>query len=300
MPHKPVLVQETLELLKLRPAMTVVDGTLGGGGHSLEIVRRIAPGGHLIALDRDPDALERAQKKLPTDCRLSFANENFKDLPGVLRQLNVSSVDAVLLDVGFSSDQVEEASRGFSFDKEGPLDMRLNQQEGISTAADFLAELSEGELEAVFRNYGEERFARRIARAVCWHRDKNPIETTFQLAEVVVSAIPGARSRGPRPFFKRHPAMRVFQALRIAVNDELGSLQEGLANIWPHVHCGGRLGVISFHSLEDRIVKRKFLAWKAEGSAEIVTRKPVQPAEAELQENSRARSAKFRVAEKKS
>ena len=300
MRHKPVLLKETLELLKLGPGMTVVDGTLGSGGHSMEIVKQIGPHGRLIALDRDPEALERAKHSIPESAAaMSFFNENFKNLPQVLQKLNISSVNAVLLDVGFSSDQLDEPARGFSFEKEGPLDMRLNQQESVATAADFVADLPEHELENIFREYGEERFARRIARAICWRREKEPIQTTAQLAAAVISAIPGARSRGTRPYFKKHPAMRVFQALRIAVNDELGSLREGLENIWPYLHCGGRLGVISFHSLEDRIVKRKFLAWKEDGSGEIVTRKPLEASEAELAENSRARSAKLRVVEKK-
>ncbi len=300
MRHKAVLLRETLELLKLEPGMTVVDGTLGSGGHAMEIVKQIGPHGRLIALDRDPEALERTKQSMAeSSAAISFFNENFKNLPQVLQKLNISSVNAVLLDVGFSSDQLDEPARGFSFEKEGLLDMRLNQQEPVATAADLVADLPEHELESIFREYGEERLARRIARAVCWRREKEPIQTTAQLAAAVISAIPGARSRGARPYFKKHPATRVFQALRIAVNDELGSLREGLENIWPYLHCGGRLGVISFHSLEDRIVKRKFLAWKEDGSGTIVTRKPLEASEAELAENSRARSAKLRVAEKK-
>jgi len=299
--HKPVLLNEVLNLLNLSPGMIAVDGTLGGGGHAVEMMKAIAPTGRLIAVDQDPAALKRAKARFETPaCRVDFEHENFRNLPTVLSRLNVSAVDAVLLDIGFSSDQLEDAGRGFSFEREGPLDMRMNP-ELETTASDFVNHLEEEGLANMFYQYGEERHSRRIARVLCERRQKALFITTQDLAETVAHAMSrGRKSKYTKPNYPRgrHPATRVFQSLRIAVNDELGALQEGLDRIWPAIRKGGRLGVISFHSLEDRIVKRTFLRWKADASGALVTKKPVTPGQAEIRENPRSRSAKLRVVEK--
>lgn len=268
----------------------------------MEILKAIAPEGRLIAVDQDPAALERARERLKADAgRTDFIHDNFRNCPSILSRLNISGVDAVLLDIGFSSDQLEEAQRGFSFEREGPLDMRMNP-ELETTAADLVNRLPEKDLADVFYRYGEEHRSRRIARYLCAKRRGRPLSSTAELAEAVEESLglrrKGKRARAGSPT-GRHPATRVFQALRIAVNDELGALQEGLDNLWPLLRPRGRLGVISFHSLEDRIVKRTFLRWKADAAAEIVTKKPLTAGPEERRENPRSRSAKLRVAEKK-
>ncbi len=267
----------------------------------MEIMKAIAPNGRLIAIDQDPTALQRARTRLNEPaCRIDFIHENFRNLPHVLKTLNVSAIDAVLLDVGFSSDQLEEAGRGFSFEREGPLDMRMNP-ELETTAADLVNQLPEKDLADIFYQYGEERRSRRIASFLTERRQQAPFATTQDLASAVERSLgAGPRSKYAKPSYPkgRHPATRVFQALRIAVNDELGALQEGLNGVWPLVRQSGRVGVISFHSLEDRIVKRTFLRWKAESTAALVIKKPATAQRAEVIENSRSRSAKLRVAEK--
>ncbi len=301
MAHKPVLLKEVLELLNLRPGITAVDATLGGGGHAVEIMKQISPAGHLIGLDQDPQALERSRPRFdPASCRVDLVHENFRNLPKALSRLNIPGVDAVLLDIGFSSDQLEDSQRGFSFDREGPLDMRMNP-DSETTAADLVNGLPEKELADLIYTYGEEHRSRRIARVLCERRQTARFETTQDLAGTLENLHGGpVRKKSVKRHFpgKRHPATRVFQALRIAVNDELEALREGLEGSWSCLNRGGRLGVISFHSLEDRIVKRTFLRWKAEGAGTVVTKKPVTPDEAELNENPRARSAKLRVMEK--
>lgn len=281
--------------------MTAVDGTFGGGGHSAGMAEKIAPEGRLVCLDQDPAAIERGKERFrDAPCRIDLIHSNFRSISQVLLKLNIPGVDAVLLDVGFSSFQLEDADRGFSFEREGPLDMRMNPDLEI-TAADLINQLPEKELADIIYQYGEEHRSRRIAHALCERRQAAAFETTRDLAETLENLSGGPhRKKSAKRYFpgKRHPATRVFQALRIAVNDELGALREGLDQSWQSLNSGGRLAVISFHSLEDRIVKRTFLKWKAEGQGKIVTKKPLIPGEKELQDNPRARSAKLRVMEK--
>lgn len=300
MQHKPVLLYEALDSLALKSGDTVVDGTLGNAGHSLEILNRIGKQGKLIGLDRDPESIRRCREILKPYPQAVLYQENYREIKKILTDLNIQSVNAVLLDVGFSSYQIEDASRGFSFDRDGPLDMRFNPQDELS-AEDLVNALSENELERVFHDYGEESWARRIAAHICLSRRVKRIQTTFQLVEIVNEALPGKfRIRdGKKPFWmRRHPATKVFQALRIAVNEELKSLSEGLENLWACLENRGRLSVISFHSLEDRIVKNFFREKVSAGSARLIFKKPVCAGETELAENPRARSAKLRTAEK--
>jgi 16S rRNA (cytosine1402-N4)-methyltransferase len=300
LPHKPVLLEEVLRLLELRPGAVVVDGTIGGGGHAREILKAVGPSGRLIGIDRDPASLERCKEIFGEDPRVILNLDNFSRTEKVLDRLNVPLVDAVILDVGFSSDQIEDAERGFSFDRPGPLDMRMNPREGES-AADLIDGLSQEGLEKIFREYGNERWARRFAGAIVERRSKGRIETTDELARVITAALPGAgkHGRGERPgWARRHPATRVFQALRIAVNRELESLEEALPAVWKRLRTGGRLAVISFHSLEDRIVKIRFKQWKESSEARWVTKKPLEATRDEQLDNARARSAKLRVVEK--
>ena len=297
MPHKPALLQETLQYLNLRPGLIVVDGTIGSGGHAAEILKRIGEEGKLIGLDQDPASLERCREVFERDGNVSLHHKNFADIQELLDALNISSVDAVLLDVGFSSDQIENGKRGFSFERSGPLDMRMNPEIGI-TAADLVNKLSERELKDLFWNYGNERHSGRIAASICRERSTHRIETTDDLVRAVENASP---HRGKyAPFHRRriHPATRVFQALRIAVNDELNILKEGLPRIWKRIAKGGRFGVISFHSLEDRIVKVQFRSWSQNKEGALITKKPLIPSLEEQQNNPRSRSAKLRVIEK--
>ena len=288
--------------MALKRGMTVVDGTLGSGGHSREMLRAVEPEGRLIGLDQDPASLERCRGFLePFKNQLSLHHENFENLDQVLDSLHLSGVDAVLLDIGFSSDQLEDGIRGFSFERQGPLDMRMNPELEV-TARDLVNHCSEEQLADLFFNYGHERFSRRFARAICDTRIAKPIETTQDLVGVLEGALPfkiqkSEHSRGTK--MRIHPATRVFQALRITVNRELEVLREGLPRIWKRINPGGRFAVIAFHSLEDRIVKRQFQAWVKSGEAVAVTKKPIQASQEELQQNPRARSAKLRCVEKK-
>jgi 16S rRNA (cytosine1402-N4)-methyltransferase len=278
----------------------VVDGTVGSGGHAREILKLIGPTGRLIGIDQDPASLERCRMVFGEDPRVSLYLENFVRVEKVLDGLNIPLVDAVILDVGFSSDQIEDAKRGFSFDREGPLDMRMNPG-AEKSAQDLVNALSQEELERIFREYGNERWARRFSDAVCRGREQHPIETTSELVRIIENALPGAtkRSRRDRPgWMKRNPATRVFQALRIAVNRELEVLEEALPKIFGRVKIGGRMAVITFHSLEDRVVKQAFRQWKDARTAAWVTKKPVVPGRIEQIENPRSRSAKLRVVEK--
>ena len=290
MQHKPVLLQETLQWLNLKSGAIVLDGTLGSGGHALEILKVIGPRGRLIGIDQDPSALERTRQTLAAfQGQISLHCDNFRNVEHVLDRVNLPAVNAVILDVGLSSDQLEDESRGFSFSRSGPLDMRMNP-ENEQTARDLVNDLSKQQLEKIFREYGEEHRARRVVDWIDSERRKKPIETTVELVKIVEKAIP---YRG-----RLHPATKVFQALRIATNDELGALKEGLAAIWKRLSGGGRLAVISFHSLEDRIVKWQFREWQAAGTGTIVTKKPVIATREEICENPRSRSAKLRVMEK--
>ena len=298
MSHKPVLVEEVLGALHLRPDSVAVDGTLGSGGHSAKILEALGPAGRLIALDQDPASLERC-REMAKDPRVSLHHENYRNLEKVLKRLNLSFVDAVLLDVGFSSDQIEDPARGFSFDRPGPLDMRMNPEHEVS-AQELVNRLPEADLEKIFREFGEESRARQFAAAICFERKRSLIETTDQLAGIIEKVLfPYGLKQGRRPHWaRRHPATRVFQALRIAVNDELGALQEGLLNIWKHLRKGGRFAVISFHSLEDRIIKNQFRNWARLGEGKLINKKIISPSRKEMIDNPRSRSAKLRSVEK--
>jgi 16S rRNA (cytosine1402-N4)-methyltransferase len=281
--HRPVLPAEVLRLLDPQPGQTWVDCTTGGGGHARMIADRLGPTGRLIGLDQDPTMLELARPRL-AGLPVTLVRANFDHLPEVLRGQGIETVDGVLADLGFSSDQMDRADRGLSFRENGPLDMRLDPTTG-QTAADLVNTLSEAALADVFWEYGEERHSRRVARRIVERRAERPFETTADLAELVRRSVP--RSGGI------DPATRVFQALRIALNDELGALERLLAALPAVVKTGGKAGVISFHSLEDRRVKQAFrgaAVWRP------VTKKPVEASDEEAARNPRARSAKLRVA----
>jgi 16S rRNA (cytosine1402-N4)-methyltransferase len=283
--HRPVLPDEVLAGLEVQPGQTVVDGTLGGGGHTRLLAERVGDAGHVISLDRDPAALQRAEAVL-RGLPVKLVHSNFCELPEVLQQIGIGQVDAILLDLGMSSDQLSDATRGFSFAAEGPLDLRFDPTEG-EPAWRLVNRLSAERLADVLFIYGEERFSRRIARAIVERRKDNPIRTAGELAELVRRTIP--RTAQPS---RIDPATRTFQALRIAVNEELKSLEVALRRFPECVRVGGRLAVISFHSLEDRRVKEAF---RDNPRWQPLTRKPIQATEAEIAQNPRSRSAKLRV-----
>jgi len=286
--HTPVLLEEVLRQLQPRPGRVYVDGTVGGGGHAEEILRASAPDGRVIGLDWDEEAIAAARSRLGEyGARLQLVAANFRELGDVLARLQVAGVDGVLLDLGVSSRQLDEPARGFSFLRDGLLDMRMSQTISL-TAREVLAAASEEELARIFFEYGEERRSRAIARRIVRERERHPIETTAQLAALVERVLGPKRGR-------LHPATRVFQALRIHVNRELDSLREGLAASVAALKPGGRLVVISFHSLEDRMVKWFF---RQTPSLRVLTKKPVMAGEEECRVNPRARSAKLRAAEK--
>ncbi len=274
---------EVLRLLDPRPGETWLDGTVGAGGHARLIAERLGATGRLIGLDQDPTMLELARARLEGS-KVSLLHANFDQLAGVLENLGLRSLDGLLVDLGFCSDQLEQAGRGFSFREDGPLDMRLDPTAG-QPAAELVNQLGEAALADVFWEYGEERFSRRIARKIVEQRRTTPISTTHELANLVRSCVPRSGSIDP--------ATRVFQALRIAVNDELGSLERLLALLPRVIVQGGRVGVISFHSLEDRRVKQAF---RDRNCWQPLTKKPVEASPEETARNPRARSAKLRVA----
>ena len=285
--HTSVLPAEVMSFLAIAPGMTVVDGTLGGGGHTRLLADAVGPTGRVIALDRDPAAIDRGAREL-AGRPVRFAQANFCDLPEVLDALAIDRVDRVLLDVGLSSDQLADADRGFSFDSEGPLDLRFDPTEG-EPAWRLVNRMRPETLADIIHEFGEERFSRRIARRIAAVREREPIRSSREFARLVASAIP---RQHPPP--RIHPATRTFQALRIAVNQELKSLRIALERIPGRLAPGGRLAVISFHSLEDRLVKEAFRnrqVWEA------LTRSPVEASAAEVARNPRSRSAKLRAAE---
>ncbi|GAB4227995.1 MAG: 16S rRNA (cytosine(1402)-N(4))-methyltransferase RsmH [Deltaproteobacteria bacterium] len=294
--HIPVLFQETLEWLSPSPGEVFLDGTTGAGGHAAEIARRIGPDGILVCADADPAMLEAARETLAGFPCVRRVRADFSELATLREAAGGKSFDGVLLDLGISSLQLDDPARGFSFREEGPLDMRRDPGGGGPTASSILRDAREEDLADIFYRFGEERFSRRIARAVAERRKTDPVRTTTALAELVAASIP--RRAWPRNI---HPATKVFQALRIAVNGELDSLAAFLEAIPRHLSPGGRVAVISFHSLEDRLVKTAFrrrpVGEGGEGPfLERMTRKPVVPSEREARENPRARSAKLRVA----
>ncbi len=286
--HVPVLAAEVLALLEPRAGETWVDCTVGGGGHSRMIAERIAPSGRLIGLDRDAAMLELARPRL-AGLPVTLVQASFDQLDAVLAEQKIVAVDGGLADLGISSDQLDDPARGLTFQHDGPLDMRMDPTSGAS-AADLIAQLSERELADLIYEYGEERYSRRIARRIVETRKAEPIRTTRQLAELVRSCVPRERRSHGKGI---DPATRTFQALRIAVNDELAALDVLLAKLPKLVRPGGRVGIVSFHSLEDRRVKQAFrdaAVWRA------VTKKPVTAGDEELKHNPRSRSAKLRVA----
>lgn len=301
--HLPVLLNETVEALRVLPNGVYVDGTAGGGGHSHAIASRLV-NGHLFSLDQDPDAIAQAGARL-AGLPATVVRRNFRYMDEVLREQGIDKVDGVLLDIGVSSHQLDEPERGFSYHTDAPLDMRMSQ-EGTS-AADLVRDLSETELADIFFRFGEEKFSRRIAQAIVSARTVTPITTTLQLAEIVKNAVPAAVRRDG------HPARKVFQALRIAVNAELDCLSEALDIAFDRLQVGGRLAVITFHSLEDRMVKQRFSEF-CKGcecppefpvcvcgrtpAGRLVNKKPIEASAEELAENPRSRSAKLRCIEK--
>jgi len=285
--HTPVLAAEVMAHLDIRPGMRVVDGTLGGGGHTRLFAEAVGSEGLVIGIDRDPIAIDRAAREL-AGLPVRFAQANFRDVPEVLDALGIDRVDRVLLDVGLSSDQLADHDRGFSFDSDGPLDLRFDPTEG-EPAWRLVNRMRPETLADIIHEFGEERFSRRIARRIATAREKEPIRSAREFARIVMSAIP---RQYPPP--RIHPATRTFQALRIAVNEELKSLRIALERIPSRLAAGGRLAVISFHSLEDRLVKEAFRnrqVW------EPLTRGPVGASDDEIARNPRSRSAKLRAAE---
>jgi 16S rRNA (cytosine1402-N4)-methyltransferase len=286
--HRPVLAEEIMTWLRPSVGQTFVDGTMGGGGHTRLLADAVGPDGLVIGLDRDPAAVEMAATEL-RGLNVQAIEANYSDLPEVLNAMNVDSVDGILLDLGLSSDQLADPDRGFSFHSPGPLDLRFDTSRG-EPAWKLVERLSAEHLADLIFRYGEERFSRRIARRIVDTRRTNPIRTAAELARIVRESVPRSRDE------LIDPATRTFQALRIAVNDELKWLEVALRRLPDRLRSGGRLAVISFHSLEDRLVKSAF---RDDERLEVLTRRPVRPSEREVADNPRARSAKLRVAERK-
>ena len=288
--HLPVLLSEVLEYLCPEPGDVILDGTLGGGGHAARIIEKIAPGGKLIGIDRDPEAIERIVQKFGDQG--IFVNDDFRNVDRILKEVGADLIDGAVFDLGVSSYQIDDGRRGFSFLKDGPLDMRFDAAEGIS-AEKVVNEFGKEELADIIRKYGEERHARLVATAICAERRKKRISTTGDLVDVIRGAVGRKYTRQ-----RIHPAARTFQALRIFVNDELGSAEEAVRVTLPHLRPGARICVISFHSLEDRIVKNVLRDAARAGQMKLVTKKPVTPSREEIGSNPRSRSAKLRVAER--
>ena len=305
--HVSVLLEECIEGLNIKPDGIYVDGTLGGAGHSSRIAAKLTTGRH-IGIDRDPVALKVARERLaPYADRVTLVHSNFCEIASVLEELGISGVDGILLDLGVSSPQLDDGARGFSYMADAPLDMRMNNEDSLS-AHTVVNTWSYEDLKRILYDYGEERYAPKIAAAICSRREEKNIETTLELVDIIRSAMPAAALRE-----KQHPAKRSFQAIRIAVNDELNSVAKVMEDAIPRLNPGGRLAVITFHSLEDRIVKSA-MANASKGctcppsfpvcvcgkkpQVKIITRKPIVSGEEELERNPRARSAKLRICEK--
>lgn len=293
--HKTVLLNEAIEGLNLKKNSIVVDGTFGGGGHSIEICKRF-PDVKIVAIDQDKGAFSKAKHKFEDKkCDITFVNENFRNLDKVLKDKNITEVDGVILDLGLSSDQLENSGRGFSFFKNEPLLMTMKEspEDADVTAKDVVNTWSEENLADIIYGYGEERLSRQIAKAIVDAREKKEIETTFDLVKIIEGSVPGVYKRG-----KLHFATRTFQAIRIAVNDELEAVREGVDKGFDALKVGGRMSVITFHSLEDRIVKKFFKAIELEGEAKLINKKVILASEVEVKSNPRSRSAKLRIIEK--
>lgn len=306
--HIPVLFHEIMDIMEPKPGEFFVDCTLGGGGHSKGFLERTSPDGRLIGIDQDTNALVAAQQNLNSyEGRVVFVHSNYQNLDAILNEYAPEGVDGILFDIGVSSHQLDEKDRGFSYMQDAPLDMRMNREQSLD-AWQVVNTYSEDELHRIIKEYGEERWAKRVAKFIVEFRSQKPIETTGELVDIIKRAIPkGAREEGS------HPAKRTFQAIRIEVNNELGVLQDTIAVAVKHLKKGGRLGIISFHSLEDRIVKEQFRYFASDcicppelpfcqcdkvSEVKILTRKPVTASAEELEANSRAKSAKFRAVEK--
>ena len=303
--HIPVLKDEMINALNINPDGVYVDGTAGGGGHSYEILKRLSPKGRLISIDQDPDAIQTVTERFKDFENSIICKGNFSDVVSIVNSLGIEAIDGIMLDIGVSSRQLDTPERGFSFHYDAPLDMRMSQS-GTS-AYDLVNTLPYEELVKIISRYGEEKFAKQITRAIIREREKEPVVTTLQLAEIIKGAVPAAKRR------EGHPARQTFQALRIAVNGELDRLQEGLQGGFELLKPQGRMAVITFHSLEDRIVKKTMAQW-CEGctcpkdfpvcvcgnkpKAELVFRKPVEASEQELEQNPRSRSARLRAVTK--
>lgn len=307
--HKSVLLNEVIENLMIQPDGIYVDGTLGGAGHSYEIAKRLSDKGRLIGIDQDADAIKAATKRLePVKDKVTIVRSNYKDMKQVLKDLGITKVNGILLDLGVSSYQLDEAERGFTYREDAPLDMRMDQRQTL-TAKDIVNQYSEQELFHIIRDYGEDGFAKNIAKHIVLARQKQEIETTFQLNEIIKAAIPmKVRATGG------HPSKRTFQAIRIECNKELEVLKDTLNEMIDLLDDKGRIAVITFHSLEDRIVKNIFKDAKEPckcpktfpvcmcgqvSKGEIITRKPILPSEEELEENKRSKSSKLRVFERR-
>ena len=305
--HVSVLLNECIEGLNIKEDGIYVDGTLGGAGHSSEILKNLSNDGLLIGIDQDEDALKAAKNRLQNYNNVKYVHNNFYNIDSVLNELDIEKIDGMMMDLGVSSYQLDEAERGFSYMKDAPLDMRMNRENSLS-AYEVVNNYEEQEIHRIIRDYGEEKFAKRIARFIVEQREIEPINTTLELVEIIKAAIPAkARREGP------HPAKRTFQAIRIEVNSELSILNKAIEDGVNRLNKGGRMAIITFHSLEDRIVKIKFkeLATTCtcprefpicicggKAKVKLISRKAIEPSKEEVEENPRSRSAKLRVIEK--
>ncbi|WHE08425.1 16S rRNA (cytosine(1402)-N(4))-methyltransferase RsmH [Thermoanaerobacterium thermosaccharolyticum] len=303
--HESVLLNETIEYLKVKPDGVYVDGTLGGGGHSYEVLRRLSTG-RLIAIDRDMDAINAASVRLKDFNNVTYVHDNYKNIKNILKNIGIERIDGAILDLGVSSYQLDEVKRGFSYMHDAPLDMRMDKKSAL-TAEYVVNNYSEDDIAKILYDYGEEKWAKRIAKFIVEERKKRSIKTTFQLVDIIKKAVPASKRRtGP------HPAKRTFQAIRIEVNDELKGLDNAIDDFIDVMNPNGRIAIITFHSLEDRIVKNMYKKLENPCTCpknlpctcgkkpviKIITKKPVTPNKEELETNPRSRSAKLRVAEK--
>lgn len=306
--HKSVLLKECIDNLNIRKGLIYVDGTLGGGGHSYEILKKLNGSGRLIGIDRDKTAIKAANEKLKEFNNYELIHDNHANILNILKNSNIEGVDGILLDLGVSSYQLDEASRGFSYMQDSKLDMRMDTEDDIS-AYDIVNNYSEDRLAKIFIDYGEERYSKSIAKNICIKRTEKPIETTFELVDIIKKSMPGKALNE-----KQHPAKRVFQAIRIEVNEELSKLKQAVIDSIKALNSKGRLAIITFHSLEDKIVKHTYEEMEGRCTCpkdlpvcvcnyvsygKIITKKPIISTKEELAENPRARSAKLRIFEKK-
>ena len=291
--HLPVLLNEVIDHLDLGSGDVTLDATLGGGGHAIEILKRIAPAGTLLAIEKDPETIEITKKRLEEfEENIIYVNDDFRNIDTILKENNIERIDGAIFDLGVSSFQLDEGRKGFSFLREGPLDMRFNTEQKLSAKV-MVNSFGKEELASIIKEYGEERYSRRVAEAICSSRKIKEIETTGELTDVIVGAV-GRKYRNQ----KLHPAARTFQALRIFVNDELAAVEEAVTKTIGYLSGEARICVISFHSLEDRIIKNVFRSFVRSGELNLLTKKPITPGREEIRQNARSRSAKLRVAER--